>query len=138
MAATSNQEINDLISDLIAAWDRADAKAFARQFQKDGTFTNIFGQTFEGQEEFERRHVDVFTGIFKGTKFELELLKLKYVRPDVALADLETRVLGITKKLPPVFQVPLGAPLRTRLLLVLVRESDTWWIAGYHNVDLKS
>jgi uncharacterized protein (TIGR02246 family) len=103
-----------------------------------GTFTNIFGQTFEGQAAFEKRYVDVLTSIFQGTTLELDLLKLRYLRPDVALADLETRVLGITKKLPPAFQVPLGVPLRTRLLLVLVRENDEWWIAGYHNVDVKS
>ena len=106
MDATPNQEISNLISDLTAAWSRADAKGFAGRFQKDGTFTNIFGQTFEGQVEFEKRHADVFTGIFKGTKFELELLRLRYLRPDVALADLETRVLGIEKKLRPAFRFP--------------------------------
>jgi len=100
MDDTPNQEISNLISDLTTAWSIADAKGFAGRFQKDGTFTNIFGQTFERQVEFEKRHADVFTGIFKGTKFELGLLKLRYLRPDVALADLETRVLGITKKLP--------------------------------------
>jgi uncharacterized protein (TIGR02246 family) len=45
MGATPNQEISNLISDLTAAWSRADAKDFARRFHKDGTFTNIFGQT---------------------------------------------------------------------------------------------
>jgi hypothetical protein len=42
-----------------------------------GTFTNIFGQTFEGQAEFEKRHVDVFTGIFSRHEVRTRASKVK-------------------------------------------------------------
>jgi hypothetical protein len=59
--------------------------------------------------------------------------KLRFVRPDVAIVDIDTRVSGGSME-PLGVQVGLGGALHSCLLIVLVKESGEWWIAAYHNV----
>jgi hypothetical protein len=47
--------------------------------------------------------------------------------------DLDCGVFGSQVK-PPGVQAGADGSLRTCLLLVLVKEGGSWWIAAYHNV----
>jgi hypothetical protein len=49
--------------------------------------------------------------------------KVRLVRPDVAVVDLDTRVSGMP-----------GGEVRISQMLVLVAEDDLWWITAQHNV----
>ena len=59
--------------------------------------------------------------------------KVRFIRPDVAVIDTECGLFGYAGEPPGVAAGADGA-LHTRLLLVMVKESGSWWIAAYHNV----
>ncbi|MEI9888030.1 MAG: SgcJ/EcaC family oxidoreductase [Rhizomicrobium sp.] len=117
------------------AWGRGDAAAFSKAVQADAVFTNIFGQVFVGHDAFEAQHAVIFATIYKGTTLRQTIGHLRFLRPDVAAVDTEVVVSGLAR-LPPGVHSPDGA-LHTRLMQVLVKEQGAWWIAAYHNVDLK-
>ncbi|MEI9993982.1 MAG: SgcJ/EcaC family oxidoreductase [Rhizomicrobium sp.] len=117
------------------AWTRGDAAAFSKAVLTDCVFTNIFGAVFTGHAAFETQHTRIFATVFKGTSLRQRIAHLRFLRPDVAVVDTEAVVSGL-KALPPGTQSPDGA-LHTRLLQVLVKQDGTWWIAAYHNVDVK-
>jgi uncharacterized protein (TIGR02246 family) len=102
-------------------------------FAEDGSFTNIFGTVRYGRDEFVKRHLEIAQSIFKGTSVKTSISKLRFVRPDVAIVDISGEMTGFAK-------VPAGLPigsdgiLRFKLLEVLVRDKDKWWITEYHNV----
>jgi uncharacterized protein (TIGR02246 family) len=125
--------IERLITSLEDAWARGDAAAFASRFANDGTFTNILGMFFHGRDAFRERHDDVFRTVFKGSTLALQVAALRFIRPDVAIADLDADLRGYTALPPGLRAMPDGA-VRTRLLMVLVREHGDWWISTYHNV----
>jgi len=83
--------------------------------------------------EFNRRHEEIFRGYLRGSQLALTTRKLRFLRPDVAVADVDTSLSGVPAQ-------PLGAQagpdgvLHTCLLMVLVRERGSWGIAAYHNV----
>jgi uncharacterized protein (TIGR02246 family) len=133
MAVADENEIHTLLDELADAWKRGDAKAYGARFLPDGTFTNVNGEFYLGREEFDRRHADVFGGVFRGTALEMTMNKLRFVRPDVAVADIDTEVSGCRLRPQGVAVGPDGL-LRSRLLIVLVKEDGGWWIAAYHNV----
>jgi uncharacterized protein (TIGR02246 family) len=133
MAAADESEIQHLIDDLTDAWQRGDAKAYGVCFLPDGTFTNVNGEFYVGREEFDRRHAEVFAGVFRGTALSFIMKKLRLVRPDVAIADIDTEVAGAQLRPQGVAVGPDGV-LRSRLLMVLLKEKGTWYIAAYHNV----
>jgi uncharacterized protein (TIGR02246 family) len=133
VAAADETEIQQLIDQLTGAWKAGDAKAYGVRFLPDGTFTNVNGEFYEGHEEFDRRHAEVFAGVFRGTTLTLTVKKLRFVRPDVAIADIDTEVSGARLRPQGVAVGPDGV-LRSRLLMVLLKENGAWCIAAYHNV----
>ena len=86
-----------------------------------------------GREAFDRRHAEVFGGVFRDTTLAMTINKLRLIRPDVAIADIDTEVSGSRLRPQGVAVGPDGV-LRSRLLMTLVKEQGIWWIATYHNV----
>jgi uncharacterized protein (TIGR02246 family) len=128
--------IETLVAGLTDALNRGDARAFSTRFAPDGSFTNVLGIVAYGREIFELRHTEIFSTIYKGSRLQQSIGKLRFVRPDVAVVDIDAVVTGYLK-LPPGVQAGSDGALRAKLQLVLTREDDGWWIAAYHNVDVK-
>jgi uncharacterized protein (TIGR02246 family) len=123
--ASGAPAIQRVVNDLVAAWNAADAVAFSRSFQANGTFTNVNGTTFTGKSAFEERHRDIFTNALRGSRVAMTIRDLTYIRSDVAVVNVDTQV-----------TVAGRAPLNTHLLLVLTNEASLWTIAAYHNTSV--
>ena len=133
MPAADETEIQKLIDELTGAWKRGDPKAYGARVMANATFTNVNGELYVGREAFDRRHAEIFGGVFRGTTLAMTINKLRFVRPDVAIADIDTEVSGSRLRPQGVAVGPDGV-LRSRLLMALVKEQGAWWIAAYHNV----
>ncbi|MGC2331921.1 MAG: SgcJ/EcaC family oxidoreductase [Candidatus Acidiferrales bacterium] len=125
--------IHQLINELVVAWNRGDTKAYGARFLDDATFTNVNGMFHDSREEFDQRHDEIFRGPMKGTTLTLTPRKVRFIRPDVAIVDIDCGVFGSTLR-PPGVQAGADGALHTCLMLVLAKEGGTWWIAAYHNV----
>jgi uncharacterized protein (TIGR02246 family) len=135
-ASPDEAAVRNIIQDEIAAWNAGDAVAFARHFAADGTFTNIRGQFFTGREAFTERHDFIFKGIYRGTTMKQDVVSLKFIRPDVAVVETLTAVIGI-QKLTPGMSVDTKGRLRSRLLQVMVKDGGDWKIVTFHNTDVR-
>lgn len=129
--------VRNIIQEEIAAWNSGDAAAFSRHFAADGTFTNIRGQFFTGREAFTDKHDYIFKGIYRGTTMKQDVVSLRFVRPDVAVVETLTAVIGI-QKLSPGTSADDKGRLRSRLLQVMVKEGGEWKIVAFHNTDVRS
>jgi len=134
-ASPDETAIRNIIQEEIAAWNSGDAVAFARHFAADGTFTNIRGQYWTGREAFTERHDSIFKGIYRGTTMKQDVVSLKFVRPDVAVVETLTAVIGI-QKLPPGMSADDKGRLRSRLLQVMVKDGGKWKISAFHNTNV--
>jgi uncharacterized protein (TIGR02246 family) len=125
--------IEALVAAEAEAWNHYDAKAFSVRFAQDGSFTNIIGTVLYGREAFERQHADIFASIYKDSTAKFTIGKLRFIRPDVAVADVDTTVTGFSR-LPPGIQAGADGALHTKLQLVALKEHGQWWITAFHNV----
>jgi hypothetical protein len=78
------------------------------------------------------------TGKIRMSTIESELIcmvqfEVRFIRPDIAIVDIDCGVFGSSAQ-PPGVQAGADGALRACPLLVLVKESGSWWIAAYHNV----
>ena len=128
--------IRQIVAEERSAWNRGDAKAFASHFHQDGGFTNVLGTVYYGRGAFEERHASLFATVFKGTVLSMTVQKIRFIRPDVAVVDIDTEMTG-SKALPPGITTAADGVLRTRLQQVMSKERGDWWIAAYHNIDVK-
>jgi len=135
-SAADEARIRQIVIEQVAAWNSGDAKAFSASFAEEGSFTNIRGTVFYGQRAFEDRHAEIFGTFFKGSKLMMSVTKIRFLRPDVAIADIATE-LSELRGTPPGIKAGSGGRIQTRLQEVLVKDGDEWHIASYHNVDVK-
>ncbi len=119
----ANAAVDQLVGEIAEAWNAGDAPAYGARYCPDGTFTNTDGTLDLGRDEVVRTAEEAFQGVLAGTKFSTAVRKVRLVRPDVAVVDLDTRVSGMP-----------GGEVRISQMLVLVEEDDRWWITAQHNV----
>ena len=65
----------------------------------------------------------------------LRIAALGFVGADVAIADLDAEVGGVAEPTANFAGLRDGV-IRTKLLIVLVKENAEWWISAYHNVPV--
>ena len=121
--AVVNAAVGQLVGEIAEAWNAGDARAYGARYCPDGTFTNTDGTLDLGRDEVVRTAEEAFQGVLAGTKFSSAVRKVRLVRPDVAVVDLDTRVSGMP-----------GGEVRISQMLVLLQEDDRWWITAQHNV----
>ena len=134
--ARDEDAIRTIVENETATWNNSDAVGYSRDFARNGTFTNIRGQYFEGYDAFLKQHQVIFQGIFKNSTLEQQIVSLRFIRPDVAVVETFTSVRS-TQSPPGVAKDAKGA-FHTRLLQVVAKERGEWKIVVYHNTDLKA
>lgn len=138
VAAHSQQDqdkaaIQAIVQAETEAWNRGDAEAFSTHFALDGSFTNIVGMQTYGRVPFQKQHAYIFSTMYKGSHNEFAIGTLRFIRPDVAIADVD----GVLSK---IVRVPPGSPvfpdgsIHVKLQLVLSKENGMWQIDAFHNV----
>ena len=119
------------------AWNRADAKDFAARFQEEGSLTDVLGSVSRGRAEIGRRQSELFSSYFRGSRLALKVRKIRFLKPDVALIEIDTEVSGFHRS-PPGVYVDAEKVIRTRLLQVMVKSGSSWSVASFHSVDVKT
>jgi len=137
VAAAEEASIRKVIDAEEDAWNRGDAKAFAARFQEEGSMTDVLGAVSRGRAEIERRQSELFSAYFKGSLLALKVRKIRFLKPDVAIVEIDTEVSRFHKAPPAVF-VDAEKVIRTRLLQVMVKSGSDWTIASFHGVDVKT
>lgn len=128
---TEEERIKKVISDMEAAWNSHDAKAYAHVFAEDADFTNVFGQKSHGRAAIEQFHAPMFQAMFKASHFTTNQVSVRLVSENLAAVDVTWEMSGVTD--------PSGNPLGNRkglMNLLMKKESGTWAILIMHNMDL--
>lgn len=115
------------------AWNRGDAEAFGAHYAENGSFTNVIGQQLYGRKAFIAQHASIFSTIYKGSHNTLVTSKITFLRPDVALVEIDGALSGATR-LPPGLKAGEDGSLHVKLQEVMTKEKGSWWIAAFHNV----
>jgi uncharacterized protein (TIGR02246 family) len=129
--------IRAILNDEITTWNQGDSDGYAKHFAADGTFTNVIGMFFTGQQAYRDRHEIIFKGPFRGKTLQLQVVSLRFLTPDVAVCETLTWVSSFKSGAPPGLHLDTKGRLRTRLLQVMAKHNGEWQIVVYHNVDIK-
>lgn len=125
--------IEAVVQSQSAAWNRGDAEAFGKDYAEDGSFTNVVGQQLYGRKAFVKQHALIFSTIYKGSHNTLSVGKTKFLRPDVAVVDIDGVLKGASQ-LPPGLKPSEDGALHVKLQEVMTKENGKWQIASFHNV----
>ena len=104
-----------------AAWNRHDTKAMAASWAKDGDLINPAGRVAKGRVEIEKLLQDEHATAFKTSTYTPGTLSIRFIERDLAVAESDTEISGITN--------PDGssAPVMKVHILRLVQKKDGVW-----------
>ena len=125
--------IQAIIQSQADAWNRGDAEAFAAHYAEDGSFTNVIGRQLYGRQAFIKQHALILSTIYKGSHNSFSIGKLKFLRPDVAVVDVDGVLKG-AHQLPPGLKAAGDGALHVKLQEVMTKQQGAWLIAAFHNV----
>ena len=130
MNLDGNKILSEIIGKLEQAWNGGNGERFGEPFTEDADFVTIRGEHYRTRAVIARGHQAIFDSVFKGSVIRFEVESTRVVTPTVLLGHVKGKV-----------EVPSG-PLAGRheafATLVLVEQEDTWRIAAFHNMLLKS
>jgi uncharacterized protein (TIGR02246 family) len=125
---TDEQAIHDLVRQLETAWNASDSRGFAAPFTEDADFIQIYGLEMEGRPAIDSSHRHIFDTIYKGSHNSLSLRRVRFVRPDVAIAfgqaHLKFHESGETRE------------IRSRPTMIVVKDQGRWQIVAFQNTRI--
>jgi uncharacterized protein (TIGR02246 family) len=128
---TDKQAMEAVIGRFTGAWNQHDAHAFAALFSEDAGFTNVRGTHVRGRTAVEEFHAPLFSGIFKGSHQTGQLRSVRFLKPDVAILDVDWEMTGATTA------EGVARPPRKGLLnSAMIKTNGRWLIAVMHNTEL--
>jgi uncharacterized protein (TIGR02246 family) len=119
------QAIAALVEVFVEGWNTGDGAACARPFAADADFTAVTGVQVRGRDLIARGHTEILATVFKGTRLRPAINRIRFIRPDVALAHVT-----LSFEIPPA-----GFDVKPTLLgIVATKDSEGWSIADFRNV----
>jgi uncharacterized protein (TIGR02246 family) len=106
----------------VEAFHKADAKALAAFWTKDGDFTDQTGRQLKGREAIEKAFQQLFAE-HKGLKLHTDSHSLRFVTADVAIED------GTTEVIP----ADGGPPTWARYTIIHVKKDGQWLLCSVRN-----
>jgi uncharacterized protein (TIGR02246 family) len=110
--------IRKLISQGEEAWNKHDAEALAAQHTEDVDHINAIGGWSKGREAIRKLWAQLFETSFKEDTSKMTIEKIRFLKPDVAVA-----ILRIIHKRP--------AETESLATIVMTKDGDKWQIVSY-------
>lgn len=130
--AADRDAIRQVITETTAAFNRHDAKAFARYYTPDAWLVTVRGESMAGTAEIENELTAIFESRAKSATLETLDVSIRFIRPDVALAHVLNQLSGL--KSPSGESLPAHRELSIR---VLVKNDGVWRVTAFHNTIVR-
>lgn len=120
-------QIKELQQRQADAWNQHDATAYANLFTEDGEVVNVVGWWWKDRREIETKLKAAFAFVFKDSILTITDTKVRFVKPDVAIAHVTWTMAGA--KTPP--NIP--EPKQGIEIQVLKKQKGQWLILSFQN-----
>lgn len=134
--ATDDAALTALIAQQADTWNRHDAAAWIAPFEPDAEFINILGMLLSGREQIEKRHAELFQGIFSHSNVVITTGKVTRLGTDAALVDTVYELRGYDRLPPGIRATDADGTLRTRMRYAVIRKGDTWRVVSVQNTAI--
>jgi uncharacterized protein (TIGR02246 family) len=119
------QAIHNILAQYEACWNRSDSRAISALFAEDANFIHIYGGQLDGRSDIEASHRIIFDTIYKNSRAALTVRRIRFLRPDIAVAFTGGRV---------AFQENGEArEIDSRPTMIVAKEDGAWQVVAFQN-----
>ena len=121
-----------MVPEVVCASNRADGAAYGENYWPDAELVNPSGTIVDGRAAIALEHVDLWAGIFKGSRMAAKVRRVRRLDPNHIIIDFDTELAGV-RELPPGSQNQGNNVLRTRLKHILEKRNGHWKVLSAQN-----
>jgi uncharacterized protein (TIGR02246 family) len=122
--------VRDLYEQMMDAWNRGSAEAFAAPFTEDCDFVAFDGTHFKGRHDIAVFHQPLFETYLKGTRLVGKVTSVRFLCPDVALVHALGGTVMRGKSTPS----PERDSMQT---LVATKSGSEWRLSAFQNTRVR-
>ena len=123
--------IKKVIGEMTDGFNKHDAEAATRMYKPDADFVSVRGEVGIGKDAAEKGLRRIFETRAKAAMLKTEDVKIRFIRPDVALVHVTNELSGLVS--PDGQALPSHRELSLR---VFVKDDGVWRVASFHNTML--
>ena len=127
------EAIKKVIAGTTEAFNKHDAKAFARFYTPDAELVTVRGERMKGAAEIERGLATIFATRATAATLKMLDVSIRLIRPDVAVAHVTNEMSGVINA-----EGEKQPPHRELSIRVLVKDNETWRVTAFHNTLISS
>ena len=121
------------VRSFVDSWNHADGAAYGENYWPDAELVDPSGEIVDGRTAIAQEHVDLWTGIFKGSRMAAKVRRVRRLDPNHIIVDFNTELSGI-RELPPGSQKQgSNNVLRTHLKHILEKRNGQWKVLAAQN-----
>src|SRR5271157_4181617 len=87
-------EIRNLQTRQAEAWNRHDARAYAKLFTEDGDVVNVLGWWWKGRVEIEKKLTEAYVFVFRESTLTINEVDVRFLTPQIAVAHVRWSMAG--------------------------------------------
>ena len=122
--------IRKVEANLVDAWNRHEARAWANLCAEDGDVVNVVGWWWQGRFQIEKNIADAHAYIFQESTLTDDEIRIRFLTSEIAIVHIRWSMVG--------HKNPDGTPGQPRKGIetqVLHKLGGKWLIAAFHNTD---
>jgi uncharacterized protein (TIGR02246 family) len=126
------EAIRKIIAESIDRFNRMHLGPQAADYTADADFVNVYGTWRKGAAEIQSGQQQRMETVLKDAKITLLDLRIRFIRPDVAIAIQSHRMSGMRDPTGNTMPPHIERPIR-----VLVKDDGKWRITAFHNTIVR-
>jgi uncharacterized protein (TIGR02246 family) len=124
------EAIKRVIMDMTDAFNRHEPDASL--FTNDADFVNVNGTWLRGAADIEQGRKARFETVLKEARIKLLAIRIRFIRPDVAIAHVTNETSGMV--IPGGQTLPVQRELNIR---VFTKDNGRWLVTAFHNTSVR-
>jgi uncharacterized protein (TIGR02246 family) len=121
-----------MVERFVDSWNGADGAAYGENYWPDAELVDPSGVITRDRAAIVQEHVDLWAGIFKGSRITGKVRRIRMLGPTFMMVDFDAELSGI-RQLPPGSPADAAGVLRNHLKHILERRHGIWKVLAAQN-----
>lgn len=123
---------NAMVNRFADSWNRADGTAYGENYWPEAELVNPSGAIKSGRAAIVQEHVDLWGGIFKGSRIAGKVRRIQMLGPNYMIVDFDLELSGVRQ--PPSGSRPeASGVIKTHLKHVMAKRNGVWKVLSAQN-----
>jgi uncharacterized protein (TIGR02246 family) len=121
-----------MVSRFVNSWNSADGNAYGVNYWPEAELVDPSGVISRGKAAIVQEHVDLWAGIFKGSRIQGKVRRIRMLGPTFMMVDFDAELSGV-RQLPPGSPADAAGVLHNHLKHIMERRQGIWKVLAAQN-----